>query len=173
MIDLWGGKALVTTGELATVAQAVERRELPPGFVVTASGRISEAAEPAHATPRYPFRAADLVRLDDELTYGTRACQARLAVYIGDLGEDSATRARELLAKVPVPDKAVLLAVDPNRHAIEVVYGAGVRSRGAQRAAPEAVAAAASEFKSSGDLMRGLIRAVRVLAEGISPSNAR
>jgi hypothetical protein len=159
----------VATGEPATLAGAVARRELPPGFVVTASGRISGATEPGRATLRYPFHTMDLVRLDDELTYGTRACKARLAVYIGDLGEDSAARARELLQKVPAPDKAVLLAVDPNGHAIEVVYGAGVRCRGAQTAAPQAVAAAASEFKSSGDLMRGIIRAVRVLAAGISP----
>jgi len=159
----------VATGGLTPLAEAAERRELPLGFVVTASGRISGAAEPARATTRYPFRTTDLVRLDDELTYGTRACKARLAVYIGDLGDDSAARAREVLAKVPAPDKAVLLAVDPNRHAIEVVYGAGVRGRGAQTAAPEAVAVAASEFRSRGDLIRGLIRAVRVLAAGISP----
>jgi len=106
----------------------------------------------------------DLVHLDDELTYGTRACEARLAVYIGDLGDDSAARARQILARVPTPNQAVLLAVDPNRHVIEVVYGAGVRGRGIQTAAPRAVAAAVSEFKSSEDLMRGLIQPVRVLA---------
>lgn len=152
-----------------TIAGPVEKRELPLGFVITASGRISGAAEPGQATRHYPFRTMDLVRLDDELTYGTRACKARLAVYIGDLGDDSAARAREILARVPTPNQAVLVAVDPNRHAIEVVYGAGVRGRGAQTAAPRAVATAASEFKSSDDLMRGLIRAVRVLAAGISP----
>lgn len=106
----------------------------------------------------------DLVRLDDELTYGSRACKARLAVYIGDLADDSAARARQILARVPTPNHAVLLAVDPNRHVIEVVYGAGVRGCGIQTAAPRAVAAAVSEFKSGDDLMRGLIRAVRVLA---------
>lgn len=74
----------------------------------------------------------DLVHLDDELTYRTRACKARLAVYIGDLGDDSAARARQILARVPTPNQAVLLAVDPNRHVIEVVYGAGVRGRGIQ-----------------------------------------
>jgi Domain of unknown function (DUF5130) len=68
------------------------------------------------------------------------------------------------VASVPTPNQAVLLAVDSNRHVIEVVYGAGIRGSGIQTAAPRAVAAAVSEFKSSEDLMRGLIRAVRVLA---------
>jgi hypothetical protein len=68
------------------------------------------------------------------------------------------------VASVPTPNQAVLLAVDFNRHVIEVVYGAGIRGCGIRTAAPRAVAAAVSEFKSSEDLMRGLIRAVGVLA---------
>jgi hypothetical protein len=62
----------------------------------------------------------------------------------------------------------VLLAVSPNQRAIEVVYGAGVKARGAESAAPLGVAAAASSFKE-GNLMDGLISAVRVLSAGISP----
>lgn len=85
-----------------TNAGAVENRDLPPGFVITASGRISGAAEPEQATPRYPFATMDLVRLDDELTYGTRACKARLAVYIGDLGDHSAAQARRRGRRVGV-----------------------------------------------------------------------
>ena len=44
-------------------------------------------------------------------------------MYVGDLGADTAATAREILAKVPTPDNAVLLAVSPNQKAIEVVYG--------------------------------------------------
>jgi hypothetical protein len=62
----------------------------------------------------------------------------------------------------------VLLAVSPNEHVIEVVYGEGVKGRGAESAAPLGVAAAASSFKD-GNLMDGLISAVRVLSAGISP----
>ena len=47
----------------------------------------------------------------------------RFAVYLGDLGVDTAATARDILAKVPTPDNAVLLAVSPNQKAIEVVYG--------------------------------------------------
>ena len=154
----------MASGELATVQPA----ELPVGWVITSSGRLSGVTQPGDVSVHYPFPTMDLVALDDALTYGSRASKARLAVYVGDLGDDPATRARELLAKVPTANEAVLLAVDPNRHAIEVVYGAGVKGRGAESAAPLGVAAAASAFKE-GNLMDGLISGVRVLSAGISP----
>ncbi len=117
----------------------------------------------------YPFPIKDLVALDDALKYGSRASKARFAVYLGDLGGDTAARAREILAKVPTPDNAVLLAVSPDQRAIEVVYGSAVRGRGAESAAPLGVAAAASAFKQ-GNLVDGLVSAIRVLSAGIAPA---
>jgi hypothetical protein len=155
----------VASGEVATLDSA----ELPPGSVITSSGRISGVTEPGEASTHYPFPIKELVALDDALTYGSRASDARFAVYIGDLGSDTAKRAREILARVPTPDNAVLVAVSPDQHAIEVVYGSQVRGRGAESAAPLAVAAAAAAFKD-GHLIDGLISAVRVLSSGISPA---
>lgn len=114
-------------GDVATI----EHAELPPGWVLTTSGRISGVTEPGELSVHYPFPIADLVALDDALTYSSRACQVRFAIYLGDLGRDTAARAREILGKVPTPDNAVLLAVSPNQCAIEVVYGSQVRGRGA------------------------------------------
>ncbi|ORW06175.1 DUF5130 domain-containing protein [Mycobacterium kyorinense] len=155
----------MASGEVATVAPP----ELPNGWVVTASGRISGVTEPGDVSVHYPFPIKDLVALDDALTYGSRAAGARFAVYIGDLGDDTAARAREILAKVPTPNDAVLIAVSPDQHAIEVVYGSQVRGRGAESAAPLGVAAAASAF-ADGDLIDGLVSAVRVISSGISPA---
>ncbi len=154
----------MASGELARVKES----DLPVGFVITSSGRISGVTQPGDASVDYPFPTIDLVTLDDALTYGTRASKARMAVYIGDLGADPAARAREILADVPTPNDAVLLAVSPDQHAIEVVYGQGVRGRGAESSAPLGVAAAASAFKE-GNLMDGLVSGVRVLSAGISP----
>jgi hypothetical protein len=154
----------VVSGEVATIDEA----SLPTGWVVTSSGRLSGVTQPGELSLHYPFATKDLVTLDDALTYGTRASKARLAVYIGDLGEDTAAGAREILADVPTPNDAVLLAVSPNQRAIEVVYGSGVKGRGAESAAPLGVAAAASAFQE-GSLIDGLISAVRVLSAGISP----
>ena len=97
----------------------------------------------------YPFPIKDLVVLDDALKYGSRAAKARFAVYLGDLGEDTAATAREILAKVPTPDNAVLLAVSPNQKAIEVVYGSEVKGRGIEAAAPLGVSAAASSSRKA------------------------
>jgi hypothetical protein len=155
----------VATGEVATV----KHPELPYGSAITTSGRISGVTEPGEVSVHYPFPIDDLVKLDDALTYGSRAAGARFAVYIGDLGGDPGARAREILAKVPTPNDAVLIAVSPDQHAIEVVYGSGVRGRGAESAAPKGVAAAATSF-NYGHLIGGLISAVGVMSADITPA---
>ncbi len=152
-------------GEVATI----EPTDLPRGSVITSSGRISGVTEPGELSVHYPFSIDDLVAIDEALKYGSRASKARFAIYLGDLGSDTAARAREILAKVPTPDNAVLLAVSPDQKAIEVVYGAQVRGRGAESAAPLGVAAAAPAFQS-GNLVDGLISAIRVLSAGIAPA---
>ena len=155
----------MASGEVATI----KHPDLPHGSAITTSGRISAVTEPGEASVHYPFPIDDLVTLDDALTYGSRAAGARFAVYIGDLGGDTGARAREILAKVPTPNDAVLIAVSPDQHAIEVVYGSGVRGRGAESAAPLGVAAAAAAFQE-GNLVDGLVSAVRVTSSGISPA---
>jgi hypothetical protein len=157
----------VASGEIATVGSR-ELAELPYGYAVTSSGRISGVTEPGALSVHYPFPTKDLVVLDNALKYGSRAAHARFAVYLGDLGEDTAATARALLAKVSTPDNAVLLAVSPNQKAIEVVYGSAVKGRGIEESAPLGVSAAAASFKE-GNLIDGLISSVRVLAAGVSP----
>jgi Domain of unknown function (DUF5130) len=157
--------AQVASGEVATIQPA----ELPNGSVITTSGRISGVTEPGEVSVHYPFPISDLVILDDALTYGSRAAGARFAVYIGDLGGDTAARAREILGKVPTPNNAVLIAVSPDQHAIEVAYGSEVRGRGVESSAPLGVAAAASALKD-GELIDGLVSAIRVTSAGISPA---
>ena len=155
----------MASGEVATV----EPGQLPHGSAITTSGRISGVTEPGELSVHYPFALKDLVAIDDALKYGSRASRARFAIYLGDLGSDTAARAREILAKVPTPDNAVLLAVSPGQCVIEVVYGSQVRGRGAESAAPLGVAAASSAFEQ-GDLVDGLVSAIRVLSSGISPA---
>ena len=153
----------MVSGEIATI----EAANLPTGWVLTSSGRVSGVTEPGELSVTYPFPVKDLVVLDDALKYGSRAAKARFAVYIGDLGEDTAARAREILTQVPTPDNAVLLAVSPNQRAIEVVYGTAVKGRGIEESAPLGVSAAAASFKD-GNLMDGLISAIRVMSAGVS-----
>jgi hypothetical protein len=155
----------VAAGELVKTSDGAV---LPYGYAQTLSGRISGVTEPGELSVHYPFPIKDLVILDDALKYGSRAARARFAVYLGDLGEDTAGTARMILARVPTPDNAVLLAVSPNQRVIEVVYGSEVKGRGIEEAAPLGVSAAAASFQE-GDLIDGLISAVRVLSAGVSP----
>jgi Domain of unknown function (DUF5130) len=155
----------VARGEVATIEPA----ELPKGSVITTSGRISGVTEPGEASVHYPFPIKDLVAIDDALKYASRSSMARFAIYLGGLGSDPAAQAREILAKVPTPNNAVLLAVSPDQSAVEVVYGAQVRGRGAESAAPLGVSAATSAF-GQGHLVDGLISAIRTLSSGISPA---
>ena len=140
---------------------------LPVGWAVTSSGRMSIAAEPQDLPGQYPFSTMDLVTLDDALTFASRQSKARFAVYVGELGEDTAARARALLADVPTPNNAVLLAVSPDQRSIEVVYGADLRGRGVESAAPLGVSAAAGAFRE-GNLIDGLVSAVRVMSAAIA-----
>ena len=157
----------MASGEHGSAVATVDPANLPYGWAVTSSGRLSGVTEPGVLSVDYPFPIKQLVELDDALKYGSRQSKARFAVYIGDLGNDTAARAREILADVPTPENAVLLAVSPNQRAIEVVYGADVRGRGVESAAPLGVSAAASAFKE-GNLIDGLVSAVRVLSAAIS-----
>ncbi|OBA88928.1 DUF5130 domain-containing protein [Mycobacteriaceae bacterium 1482268.1] len=149
----------------------IERKsaQLPRGWVVTSSGRLSGVTEPGELSVHYPFPVKDLVRLDDALKFGSRKAKARFAVYVGDLGVDTAATAREVLAKVPTPNNAVLLAVSPNQKAIEVVYGSELQGRGIEESAPLGVKAAAASF-NYGNLMAGLISAIKVISAGVRPS---
>ncbi|WP_232375134.1 DUF5130 family protein [Mycolicibacterium mengxianglii] len=144
-----------------------ESEKLPYGWALTYSGRLSGVTEPGELSETYPFSIKERVELDDALKYCSRASKARFAVYIGDLGAPTAAAARAILAKVPTPNEAVLIAVSPNQRVIEVVYGAGLQGRGAESAAPLGVAAAASAFQE-GNLIDGLVSAVRVMSAAIS-----
>jgi hypothetical protein len=159
--------AQVVSGETRNEVATIVEGDLPIGWALTYSGRLSGVTEPGTLSETYPFSIKDRVELDDALKYGSRASKARFAVYIGDLGPDTAAKARELLALVPTPNDALLIAVSPDQKAIEVVYGAGLQGRGADSAAPLGVAAAASAFQE-GNLIDGLVSAVRVLSAGIA-----
>ncbi len=155
----------MASGEVVTREPA----ELPRGFVVTSSGRVSGVTEPGALSVIYPFPVKDLVRLDDALKFGSRKAKARFAVYIGDLGADTAATARDILADVPTPNNAVLLAVSPNQKAIEVVYGSELQGRGIEESAPLGVKAAAASFNYD-NLIGGLVSAVKVMSAGVRPA---
>ena len=153
----------MATGEYLVTRYDGDR--LPFGWAVTSSGRLSVAAGPGELPGHYPFPNLDLMALDNALTNASRHFKARFAVYV----ETSAPTPRPgpvVLADVPTPNNAVLLAVSPDQRAIgwltarncvAVVWVSG----------PAGVSAAASAFRE-GNLIDRLISALQVMSAGIS-----
>ncbi|GAA4818841.1 DUF5130 family protein [Tomitella cavernea] len=157
----------MATGELTF--PVVDESALPSGFVVTSSGRVSGVRHPGEEPyDDSPFSHVDRNRIDRTLTEATRRTRILWTIYIGELGAASADRARELHSTLPRPDESVLIAVSPNEKSIEIVGGDAIGHRYDDRVAQLGASAAVSSFQR-GDLIDGLVSAVRVMAAAVSP----
>ncbi|MCQ4118731.1 DUF5130 domain-containing protein [Rhodococcus tibetensis] len=149
-------------------ASRVSEEDLPVGSVVTASGRVSgvhRAGEPFEDD--LPFTTDELVRLDDALTEGTRMTKVRFNAYIGDLGVDTAVGADALFPSTPEAERSVLIAVSPNQRTVEIRSGVAVADRVTDRVSQLGATAAVASF-GDGDLIDGLVSAIRVMSAAIS-----
>ncbi|GGF38716.1 DUF5130 domain-containing protein [Williamsia phyllosphaerae] len=156
----------MASGEIKHV---VDPDSLPLGTVVTTSGRISAARMPGYAADTPPFARDELVALDEALTYATELVNIRFSIYIGDLGDDPFAGATAVLPTVPEPAHATVIAVSPDSHDVVVVSGRAVSDRVNDRVAQLGVTAAIASFRN-GDLIDGLIAALRVMATAVARS---
>ncbi|MDV8022476.1 DUF5130 family protein [Rhodococcus sp. IEGM 1330] len=155
----------MASGEL--VRSEVREEDLPVGAALTSSGRVSVAHEFGTTSPEHlPFATQDLVALDDALTQAIRQTKIRFNVYIGDLGVDPAAGADSVFPGTPDAIRSVLIAVDPNGHALEIRTGRRVSNRATDRVAQLGVTAALGPFRD-GNLIDGLVASVRVMAASI------
>ncbi|CAM3030748.1 DUF5130 domain-containing protein [Prescottella defluvii] len=139
------------------------------GTVVTSGGRISgvhRIGEPF--ADLLPFTTEQLVRLDVALTEATRSTKVRFNIYVGDLGENPAAGADAVFPNTPEADRSILIAVSPNQRVIEVRGGRGVANRVTDRVTQLGVTAAVGSF-GEGDLIDGLVSALRVMSAAIAP----
>ncbi|WP_137723622.1 DUF5130 domain-containing protein [Prescottella subtropica] len=147
---------------------SVSAADLPSGTVVTASGRISGSHKVGEPIDLPPFSTDELVALDDALTDATRLTKVRFNVFVGDLGDNPAAGADAVLPSTPEAERSVLIAVSPNQRAIEVRSGRGVQHRVTDRVAQLGVTAAVASF-GEGNLIDGLVSALRVMSNAIAP----
>lgn len=139
---------------------------LPLGSAVTSSGRISRARPLAELFEGPPFKDRDLADLDDTLTSAIQITGVRFSVYIGDAA-DPAADTDALFPSTPEAENSVLVAVYPNQKAVEIRSGRVADERGiTSQVARLGVTAAVSSF-GQGQLIDGLISAVRVMANAI------
>jgi hypothetical protein len=155
----------VASGDL--VKSNVDPDSLPMGAALTGSGRVSAARFPGAVPTTPPFRRDELVALDEALSDATDRTAIRFSIYIGDLGTDAFAGASAILPSVPEPEHAALIAVSPNTKDVVVVSGKEVAARLNDRVAQLGVTAAIAGIRS-GDLVDGLISAVRVIAAAVT-----
>ena len=145
---------------------AVVESELPRGYVITTSGRVSGVHEAGDVFKEAPFDNDERLAMDNVLTEATRATKVRFNVYIGDLGPDAGAAVDTLFPSTPEAARSVLIAVSPNDHAVEVRSGRDVADRANDRVCQLGVTAALSSLRQ-GELIDGLVSAVRVMAAAI------
>ncbi len=145
---------------------AVIESELPRGYTVTSSGRVSGVHEAGDVFKEAPFSNNERLALDNVLTEVTRSTKIRFNIYIGDLGEDPGAAVDALFPTTPEATRSVLIAVSPNDRAVEVRSGKEVADRANDRVCQLGVTAALSSIRQ-GDLIDGLISALRVMAAAV------
>lgn len=160
----------MASGEVSkTSAGELTAAQLPIGTVVTNSGRVSAARFPGQGDGTPPFRRDELIALDETLKAAGEKALIRFSVFIGDLGDDPVADAQAILSKAPEPAHGALIAVSPNTKDVVVVSGVEVADRVNDRVAQLGVTAAVSSFRR-GDLIDGIIAALRVMATAAAPS---
>jgi hypothetical protein len=162
-------EVLVGTGENGdgTVARpAVNGMEVDHGAAVTSSGRVSIARSIKPLPPTVPFSPVQLARLDEAILLSSRSTGLDFSIYLGELGEDSRTKAEALHASTgaPAASDMVLIAVSPGQRVVEIVTGDESHRRLSDRACKLAVMGMVASFKE-GDLIGGLVSALRMLTD--------
>ncbi len=145
---------------------AVNEADLPHGYAITSSGRVSGVHEAGDVFNEVPFSDHERLLMDNALTDATRATKVRFNVYIGDLGPDAAAGVDALFPTTPEAARSVLIAVDPNTKSVEVRSGREVAERANDRVCQLGATAALSSCRQ-GDLIDGLVSAIRVMAAAI------
>ncbi len=66
---------MASGSQTTEIATATRELDLPYGYALTYSGRISGVTEPGELSVHYPFPTRDIVVLDGALKYGSRRRQ--------------------------------------------------------------------------------------------------
>ena len=110
------------------------------------------------------FSSSERHDIDRTIRAAEQASRCEFSVYVGGAGADSAAFARRLHARLVAPTRSVLILVDPQSRALEVVTGATVRRNLSDGEVELAVLQMKSAF-AEGDLVGGLKRGISMLAE--------
>jgi uncharacterized membrane protein YgcG len=110
------------------------------------------------------FSAAQRYEIDRAIRAAEQSSRYEFSVFVGNAGAEPRDYARRLHGSLVVPDRSILVLVDPQARAIEVITGTEVRRTLSDSAVGLAVLQMQSAF-AAGDLLGGLKRGINMLAE--------
>lgn len=110
------------------------------------------------------FTARERYDIDKAVRDAETVCRYEFSVYVGAADEEALPFARRLHAAMTAPDRSVLIVVDPSARILEIVTGAEVR-RDLDDAEVHLAALEMQSAFAAGDLVGGIVRGVRMLAE--------
>lgn len=108
--------------------------------------------------------AADRVALDQAIRSAETVSRFEFSVFVGAAEGEPRAFAERLHAALVVPDRSVLVLVDPRARVLEVVTGAVVRRTLTDDDVRLAVLAMQADL-AEGDLVGGISRGLRTLAQ--------
>jgi uncharacterized membrane protein YgcG len=109
--------------------------------------------------------SAEQASLDATIRAAEQKCRAEISVFVGPIeGQDPRRYATSLHNTLVLPSRSILVMVDPELRAVEVVTGGDVRRTLTDAEAELAIAEMARSF-ADGDLAGGLTRGIRLLAD--------
>jgi uncharacterized membrane protein YgcG len=110
------------------------------------------------------FSANDRVALDETIRRAERLSRVEFSVFVGHAEGDPRAYAVSLHSTLVAPARSILIMVDPDARAVEVVTGSHVRRTLRDTQVELAVAEMQTLF-AEGDLVEGLRRGIQMLAE--------
>ena len=122
------------------------------------------AGDRSHSRLSARFSGNDRVALDETIRRAERVSRVEFSVFVGHAEGDARAYARSLHASLVAPARSILVLVDPDARALEVVTGSEVRRTLRDPEVELAVVQMQSLF-AEGDLVGGLRRGIQMLAE--------
>jgi uncharacterized membrane protein YgcG len=110
------------------------------------------------------FSASERVALDETIRKAEQVSRVEFSVFVGHAEGDPRAYALSLHGSLVAPARSILILVDADARALEVVTGSHVRRTLRDQQVELAVAAMQSLF-AEGDLVGGLRRGIQLLAE--------
>lgn len=118
------------------------------------------------------FSTAQRGALDDAIRRAEQLCRFEFSVFVGRSEGEPRAFATSLHNSLRAPERSVLLMLDPQAKALEVVTGRRVRERLSDQEVELATVGMRSDF-AAGDLAGGLCRGIGMLAEHARPHHVR